>query len=72
MGTNVDGKVCVEKYIFDQDVSRKTLSLMICVHEYPLSMADHVGFCKLCATLQPMFTVGTKNTIRHDILDMYC
>jgi hypothetical protein len=71
MGTDADGKVCVEKYIFDQDVSRKALSLMICVHEYPLSMVDHVGFRKFCATLQPMFTVGTRNTIRQDILDMY-
>ncbi|CAO2177128.1 unnamed protein product [Urochloa humidicola] len=29
------------------------------------------GFRKFCATLQPMFTVGTRNTIRQDILDMY-
>lgn len=71
MGTDADGKVCVEKYIFDQDVARKALSLMICVHEYPLSIVDHVGFRKFCATLQPMFTVGTRNTIRQDILDMY-
>lgn len=40
-----DGTVTLEKYTFDQDVARKELALMIIVHEYPLSMVDHVGFC---------------------------
>ena len=39
-----DGSVTLEKYVFDQDVARKELALMIIVHEYPLSMVDHVGF----------------------------
>ena len=30
--------------VFDQDVARKNLALMICVHEYPLSMVDHSIF----------------------------
>jgi hypothetical protein len=28
--------------VFDQGVSRKELALMICVHEYPLSIVEHV------------------------------
>ncbi|KAF8750253.1 hypothetical protein HU200_012509 [Digitaria exilis] len=58
-------KVSVEKYIFDQEVVRKELGLMICLHEYPLSMVDHTGFRKFCAAMQPMFKVPT------DILDMH-
>jgi hypothetical protein len=71
LSKNQDGSVVVEKYAFDQDVARKELALMICVHEYPLSMVDHVGFRKFCAAMQPLFKVVSRNTIRKDILDMY-
>jgi hypothetical protein len=66
-----DGTVTIEKYVFDQDVARKELALMIIVHEYPLSMVDHVGFRKFCAALQPLFKVVSRNTIRKDIFTMY-
>ncbi|KAG2551947.1 hypothetical protein PVAP13_9KG442200 [Panicum virgatum] len=66
-----DGMVTLEKYVFDQDVARKELALMIIVHEYPLSMVDHIGFHKFCATLQPAFKLVPRNTVRNDILDMY-
>jgi hypothetical protein len=46
------GGVVVEKYVFYQHVARKELALMICVHEYPLSMVDHAGFRRFCAALQ--------------------
>ncbi|WVZ95396.1 hypothetical protein U9M48_041165, partial [Paspalum notatum var. saurae] len=68
---NKDGSIFVEKYVFDQDVARKELALMICVHEYPLSIVDHAGFRKFCAALQPLFKVISRNTIKKDILDMY-
>jgi len=66
-----DGTVTLEKYVFDQDVARKELALMIIVHEFPLSMVDYVGFRKFCVALQPAFKVVSRNTIRKDILDMY-
>jgi hypothetical protein len=66
-----DGSVLVEKYVFDQGVARKELALMICVHEYPLSIVDHVGFRRFYAALQPLFKVVSRNAIRKDILDMY-
>jgi hypothetical protein len=68
---NPDGSVYLEKYVFDQDVARKELPLMICVHEYPLSMVNHVGFRQFCASMQPLFKLVSRNTIRKDILDMY-
>jgi hypothetical protein len=66
-----NGAVLVEKYVFDQQVARKVLALMICIHEYPLSMVDHVGFRRFCAALQPFFKVVSRNTIKKDILEMY-
>jgi hypothetical protein len=44
MAPNADGTVSVQKYIFDHEVVRKELALMICLHEYPLSLVDHIGF----------------------------
>lgn len=38
------GAVTVENYTFDQETPRRELSSMIVLHEYPLSMVDHVGF----------------------------
>jgi uncharacterized radical SAM superfamily protein len=63
-GKNEKGRVVVEKYVFDQVVARKKLALMIYVHEYPLSMVDHVGFRRFCAALQPLFKVVSRNTIK--------
>jgi hypothetical protein len=64
LAKNERGGVVVEKYVFDQQVARKELSLMICVHEYPLSMVDHIGFRKFCAALQPLFKLVSRNTIK--------
>ena len=49
--------------------ARIELALMIIVHEYPLSMVDHIGFRKFCAALQSAFKLVSRNTIRKDILD---
>ena len=61
------GTVSVENYTFDQDIARAELSAMIVLHEYPLSMVDHVGFRRFVSALQPLFKMGTRNTIRYKI-----
>jgi hypothetical protein len=71
LGKDKNGAAVVEKYVFDQQVARKELALMICVHEYPLSMVDHVGFRRFCEALQPLFKHVSRNTIKSDILGMY-
>lgn len=65
------GTVSVENYTFDQDVARQELSAMIVLHEYPLSMVDHVGFRRFVGALQPLFKIGTRNTIRYESYDLY-
>jgi hypothetical protein len=61
------GTISVENYTFDQDIARKELSAMIVLHEYPLSMVDQVGFRRFVGALQPLFKMGTRNTIRYKI-----
>jgi hypothetical protein len=54
----------VENYTFDPDVARKELAAMIILHEYPLSMVDHIGFRRFVSALQPLFKLVKRNTIR--------
>ena len=70
-GTTEKGAVSVENYVFDQEVARKALYSMIILHEYPLSIVDHHGFRKFVSALQPLFKMGTRNTIRRDIMHFY-
>jgi len=57
--------------MFDQDVARKVLYIMITLHEYPLSIVDHLGFRQFVSALQPLFKIETRNTIRKAILSCY-
>lgn len=64
-GRTDTGTVSVENYTFDQEIARKELAAMIVLHEYPLSTVDHVGFRRFVGALQPLFKIGTRNTIRY-------
>ncbi|CAN0919373.1 Zinc finger BED domain-containing protein RICESLEEPER 2 [Linum grandiflorum] len=44
---------------------------MIVMHEYPLGMVDHLYFKIFCASLQPLFKVPCRNTLKRDILATY-
>ena len=66
-----DGKTHVGVYTFDQEAARTSLGKMIILHEYPLSIVDHYGFKGFCNTLQPLFKVVSRNTIKADILKIY-
>ena len=65
------GKLSLSIYSFDQETARKYLASIIVLHEYPLSMVDHVGFRKYFNTLQPLFKMVSRNTINNDILKIY-
>ncbi|KAL5555096.1 hypothetical protein UlMin_037332 [Ulmus minor] len=67
----IEGKSTLGTYNFDPEEARKKLAQMIIRHEYSLSMVDHEGFVEYSNTLQPMFKVVSRNTIRSDILKMY-
>ncbi|KAF0891957.1 hypothetical protein E2562_011338 [Oryza meyeriana var. granulata] len=70
-GKSDAGTVSVENYTFDQEIARRELGAMIVLHEYPLSMVDHIGFQRFIGALQPLFRIGTRNTIRSDIMAHY-
>uniref|UniRef100_A0A803MU68 BED-type domain-containing protein n=1 Tax=Chenopodium quinoa TaxID=63459 RepID=A0A803MU68_CHEQI len=58
-------------YEFHQEDGRRDLAEMIILHEYPISMVEHIGFRKYSKTLQPGFKVPSRNTTRKDIMKRY-
>ena len=58
-------------YQFDQVRVRNKLAHMVILHEYPLSIVDHIRFREFVAELRPMFKLITRNTLKSDILKIY-
>lgn len=56
---------------YDVENARKELVKAIIMHEYPLSIVDHVGFKRYSAALRPSFQVPSKSTIKKEIFKLY-
>ena len=67
----VDETMSLNTYQFDQVRVRNKLARMVILHEYPLSIVDHIGFREFLTELQPMFKLVTRNTLKSDILKIY-
>ena len=64
----VDGTMGLNAYQFDQNKVRNNLACMVILHEYPLSIVDHIGFREFVNYLQPLFKLISRNTLKSDIL----
>ena len=60
-------------YTFNQDLSRtrNELAKMIILHEYPIMMANHVGFRSFIHSLKPFVKIPSRNTMKNDIMKLY-
>ncbi|CAN0862132.1 Putative AC transposase [Linum grandiflorum] len=56
---------------FNSDVSKKELAIALVMHEYPLSIVDHLYFRRFVCSLQPLFSIPTRNTLKKEIFKMY-
>ena len=61
----------IEIFVFDQDVTRKTIAHTTVKHEYPLSIVDHEGFKERLSSLNPMWKHVSRKTIKKEILALY-
>lgn len=68
---NNEGKVSLGTFSFDKEVARKELASMIVLHEYPLTMVEHLGFRKFVGVIQPLFKNISRGTSKKDILKIY-
>ena len=64
-------KVQIGSFTFDKKISREKLAYAIILHEYSLSIVDHVGFRDFATSLQPLFKMVSRNTIKGDIMKIY-
>ncbi|KAJ7949772.1 zinc finger BED domain-containing protein RICESLEEPER 2-like [Quillaja saponaria] len=60
-----------EESSFNPEIARNELAKMIILHEYPLSIVDHIGLKRYSTALQPSFKVVSRNTIKEDIMKIY-
>ncbi|PHT81368.1 hypothetical protein T459_14383 [Capsicum annuum] len=60
-----------QHHYFYQDVSCRELAHAIILHEYPLSIIDYIGFRKFVASLQLLFKMVSRNTIKNEILKIF-
>ena len=44
---------------------------MAILHEYPLNIVEHIGLREFSASLQPLFKMVCRNTLKRDILKIY-
>nr|KYP56873.1 Putative AC transposase [Cajanus cajan] len=54
-----------------EENARRELALMIILHEYPLSIVDHIGFIRFVVAILPLFQLPSRNTMKKEILDIY-
>ncbi|CAN1182287.1 Zinc finger BED domain-containing protein DAYSLEEPER [Linum perenne] len=73
LGANylLKGKAQLIATEYNYEVSKKLLCSMILLHEYPLSIVNHIGFKRYSCSLQTLFNIPCHNTIKKEILTLY-
>ncbi|CAN1262112.1 Putative AC9 transposase, partial [Linum perenne] len=56
---------------YNVDVSRKEIATAVFMHEYPLSIIEHLHFKGFCYSLHPLFNVHSRNTLKRDVMRLY-
>ena len=67
----VDETMSLNVYQFDQNKVRNNLARMVILHVYQLSIVDHIGLREFVNSLQPLFNLISRNTLKSDILKIY-
>ncbi|KAK2410552.1 zinc finger BED domain-containing protein RICESLEEPER [Trifolium repens] len=68
---NLQGKQEIGVGTYNAENSRKEFACVIIMHEYPLSIVEHTGFERFVSSLQPVFRVPCRNTIKKEIFKVY-
>jgi hypothetical protein len=64
-------KSAVETFKYDENVSKKKITLAIVMHEYPFLMVEHDYFVDFVKSLCPSFPMKSQGTCRKEILEIY-
>ncbi|KAG8366458.1 hypothetical protein BUALT_Bualt17G0082100 [Buddleja alternifolia] len=60
-----------EHKTFNEEETRRELAMMVVLHDYLLSIVDHVGFRRFVASFKSSFEVMSGNTLKNDIMKIY-
>ncbi|GAU17843.1 hypothetical protein TSUD_329690 [Trifolium subterraneum] len=71
MPTILEGKEELGIGTYNPENVKKLIAEAIIMHDYPLSIVDHVGLRRVFVALQPLFKVPTRNTIKNEVLKVY-
>ncbi|XP_021864594.2 zinc finger BED domain-containing protein RICESLEEPER 2-like [Spinacia oleracea] len=67
----VERLVTVSKFTIDPIRLRRELAKMIVLHEYPLSVVNHIGFRDFLYKLNPSFRMVSQKTVENDIMKVF-
>ncbi|KAH6825306.1 hypothetical protein C2S53_007030 [Perilla frutescens var. hirtella] len=67
----VDGNMQLQNHNFDPELARLNIAYMIIMHQYPLWMVEHKWFKVFLSSLQPLFKLISRNTLRADIMKIF-
>ncbi|CAN1732013.1 Putative AC transposase [Linum perenne] len=67
----IKGKTELVATAYNPEVSKKELATAVLMHEYPLSIVEHLHFKRFCYSLQPLFNVPSRNTLKRDVMRLY-
>ena len=65
------GKLAYGSLGYDEEEVRRELCNMVVMHEYPLSIVDHIGFRRYSKALNPTFKMISRNTLKRDIIKVF-
>ena len=61
----------LDKWEFNQDKSRRELANMVALHDFPFSIVEYAGFQKFVKSLNPLFELVSRTTVRDDCLESF-
>ncbi|CAN1788122.1 Zinc finger BED domain-containing protein DAYSLEEPER [Linum perenne] len=67
----IKGKIELVATAYNAEVCRKELATAVLMHEYPLSIVDHLHFKRFCYSLQSLFSVPSRNTLKRDVMRLH-
>jgi len=61
----------LENWVYDSDLARKELVHMIVLHELPFSLVEYDGFREFVSSLNPLFKMVSRTTIKLDCMKAF-
>lgn len=63
--------LALDDWHYSQEESRRELANMIVQHGLPFSIVDYSGFVKFVKSLNPMFKMVSRTTVKDDCMESY-